>query len=230
MMVGARGESPTGRRRLRRRLHSTTMGERASYTLFKGVSEAAFHGALSKVAEKHAGHFELEPTKDWDSSCSIASWGGVHGLIVSHRCPPMVLSHIAGALGQRAWLQVRIQEGSLWDMTLYNGSMYIDNFSTLPEYWGDDDPLTVEWKKGRPALLALAWDVPIERIERYYRQWGMRIVDDDTFETILRGKAYETDQSEYGSIWQAHDFMRALGADPEGPWTRATFAISDRKQ
>jgi hypothetical protein len=202
------------------------MGEGATYTLFKGESETAFHAALDKVAREHGGHFALEPTDNWDDSCSVASWGGVHGLIAGDRRYPL-MHRIAWALKGRAWVQVRIQEGSLWDMSLHAGMLNIDNFSTLPEYWDDDDPLMVEWKKGRPELLALAWDVPIERIERYYRQWGMREVDEDAFETILRGKAYETDRSEYGSIWQAHDFMRALGADPEGPWTRGTLAVDD---
>lgn len=206
------------------------MGERATYRLFKGASEAAFHAALDNIAREDGGHFSLEPTDDWDNSCQVGSWGGVHGLIGADRRSPSLLCRIAGALGHRAWLHVRIQEGSLWDMTLYSGSLYIDNFSTLPEYWDDDDPLMVEWKKGRPELLALAWDVPLERIERYYRQWGMRIVDDDTFETVLRGKAYETDRSEYGSIWQAHDFMRALGAEAEGPWMRATLVAGDEKK
>jgi hypothetical protein len=43
----------------------------------------------------------------------------------------------------------------------------------------------------------------------------MKVIDEDTADTVLRGKAYESDQFEYSSIWQMNDFMRALGGlDP----------------
>lgn len=107
------------------------------------------------------------------------------------------------------WLEARIQEGSHWDYTLYYPGRPLDEFSTLPQYWDDDELLALS-KQGRPELLAKAWNVPRDTIDRYIRQWGMRQIDEDTYETILKGKAYPTDRFEYGQYDQLFDFLEKL--------------------
>jgi hypothetical protein len=108
---------------------------------------------------------------------------------------------------------VRIQEGSLWDYSLYDGASHIDNFSTLAEYW-DDNPEWIATQRGNPTLLARVWRIDQATVENYLKPWGFEL-DGDSFRTSLRGKAYPTDRHEYGDIWQMTDFLRALGAhDP----------------
>ena len=94
-------------------------------------------------------------------------------------------------------------------------SLHVDNFSTLPEYWGGD----LEWmatQRGKPELLARCWQIEQSKIENYLKPWGFELDEDEgVINTTLRGKAYPTDQYEYGDIWQMADFLRALGAhDP----------------
>ena len=52
----------------------------------------------------------------------------------------------------------------------------VDTFSTLPQYWDypeePDEKHLREWA-GKPKLLAELWQVPLERIERYFVNWGM---------------------------------------------------------
>jgi hypothetical protein len=91
----------------------------------------------------------------------------------------------------------------------------VDNFSTLPEYWGEG-PEWIETHRGNPELLARIWRVAQSTVENYLKPFGFELDEDEgVFNTLLRGKAYPTDQHEYGDIWQMTDFLRALGAhDP----------------
>lgn len=108
------------------------------------------------------------------------------------------------------WIEARIQEGSHWDYSLRYGSLHLDNFSTLPEYW-DDDPLLILAAKGRPELLAEAWQIPIEAINKYLVHWGMEENEEnETYDTKLTGKAYADDKAEYGDYEQMFDFLKKL--------------------
>jgi hypothetical protein len=190
------------------------MGERNSVFVFKGPTLDEFRDAMSLVVEQLGGRLE------WDARPSPAH-------------APVTTSHndnthaayihpkgyeIAMRMGTRLacpWINVRIQEGSLWDYSLYEANRSIDDFSTLPEYWNDD----VTWqatRRGNPELLANCWQIEQSRIENYLRPWGFKLdEDEEVFKALLRGKAYPTDRHEYGDIWQMTDFLRALGAhDP----------------
>lgn len=116
------------------------------------------------------------------------------------------------------WLEARIQEGSHWDYSLYRGARSLDEFSTLPQYWDEDDELLALSKEGRPKLLAKAWNVPHDSIDRYIRQWGMRYIDEDTYETILKGNAYPTDRFEYRQYDQLFDFLEKLHYTNSRTW------------
>lgn len=82
-----------------------------------------------------------------------------------------------------------------------------------PQYWesgeSTDDEIA-QWK-GNSELFAKVWDVPVERIRHYLVNWGYRNLDDGQFTFCLKGKAYSTDQFEYGNHEQFFDFLEAIG-------------------
>jgi hypothetical protein len=109
---------------------------------------------------------------------------------------------------------LRVQEGSHWDFTLFRGSKVIDDFSTLPQYWDPDDVRLQEAKKGHPEVVAKAWGIPFERVAKYMVNWGYIEPDEDgPYQILLRDKAYETDKYNYGDIWQSLDFLHAIGGN-----------------
>ena len=63
---------------------------------------------------------------------------------------------------------------------------------------------------GRPELLAVAWGVPLESIERYVLQWDMEDPNNESSVITRPGKAYPTDKFEYGDYNQLFDFLEKL--------------------
>jgi hypothetical protein len=209
------------------------VAERNSVFVFKGPSEEEFHRAMADtVAGLHGRldwHAHPEPMK---SSLLTSHNETVHAAYI-HLKGPEISKGVGAQLGI-PWMNLRIQEGTLWDYSLYEGNLHVDNFSTLPEYWDDDK----EWQstqRGRPEILARLLKIDQRVIENYLQPWGFMPIDDGMFETTLRGKAYPTDEFEYGDIWQINDFLRALGAhDPnfDSPHSIArglTFPPSKRR-
>lgn len=114
------------------------------------------------------------------------------------------------------WMQLDIVEEALWQYSLMRGAETVDEFSTLPQYWDhpkEPDASHVAELAGRPRLLAELWQVPLERIDRYFVNWGMQTDPDDSgvFNCVMEGKAYATDQHPYGECRQMFDFLTALG-------------------
>lgn len=126
-------------------------------------------------------------------------------------------TRLCAAVGARlrcVWMEARIQEGSHWDYALHRGAECISLFSALPEYW-DDDPTRIARWRGDPSILASAWGIPQERINRYLRAWGYVQIGDFTCDYLVKDKAYPDDQYSAGEYDQLWDFLRALGApDP----------------
>jgi hypothetical protein len=197
------------------------MAERLTLRVFKGPAKDAFRNAFEGVVTQHAGSVAWEDTSVEESGGFRASHNrDVHAVHLPYEesGADYLLCVKIGERLSIPWLELRVQEGSLWDYSLYSGSTHLDNFSTLPEYWGEDE----EWnatQQGNSRLLAEAWRLDQSRIERYVRYWGyVEDEDEGGFNTLLRGKAYRQDEHEYGDIWQMLDFLRALGAvDPMTP-------------
>lgn len=190
------------------------MGERNSVYVFKGPMKDEFREAIRSAVAELNGHL------DWDTHPDPM----VANLLTSHNeCIHAAYIHqkgyeIATHIGSRLaipWINVRIQEGSLWDYSLYDGESHIDNFSTYPEYW-DDDKMWIQTQRGKPELLARVWQIEQTRIDKYLMPWRYEsLVDGILLPSRRRSKAYPTDQYEHGDIWQMTDFLRALGAhDP----------------
>jgi hypothetical protein len=190
------------------------MGERNSVYVFKGPTHEKFRDTAVSVVGDLGGKLDWDIHPDpMDASMLTSHRNNVHGAYI-HKRGCDVAKAIGAELGI-PWINVRIQEGSLWDYSLFEGETLIDNFSTLPEYWGNGS----EWdatQRGNPRSLARVWRIDQESIENYLRPWGFAVDEEEgTFNTTLRGKAYPSDQCEYGDIWQMTDFLRALGAhDP----------------
>jgi len=116
-----------------------------------------------------------------------------------------------GGLHAGPWITIRAQEGDHWDYTLHHGKSVIDEFSVKPNYWDGDEPYDSKYdcKKGNPSILAVAWNIPVKRIERYLLNWE-QYPDEDA--RIARVKAYPGDNATHGDVFQVNDFARALGA------------------
>ena len=115
------------------------------------------------------------------------------------------------------WINLFLQENAFWEFSLRSGDQRLDRFSVTPQEW-DEDPDFVEARKGHPEILASVWDVPVERIERYMVNWnpGMAWSDEHQREVYgyqINGKAYPEDEHSYGNVWQAIDFIHALGGE-----------------
>lgn len=107
-------------------------------------------------------------------------------------------------------LHLRVQEGSLWDYTLFRGEAILDEYSTWPQYWGGGP---ADWRpyRGSAPTLAAAFGVDVRRIERYLRPWKMRIDKRSDFAICVdESKAYPDDEHPYGEWRQMYDLMRAL--------------------
>jgi hypothetical protein len=193
------------------------MSLRLRLRCFKGPSEEQFREVFAEQVERHGGavHWLRSKTKP-DEDLRTTHAGRVHTVYLPYLSgADYLICRLVGASLDVPWIETRIQEGSLWDYSLYSGPKHVDQFSTLPEYWEENDEQAAEKDLGDPGLLARLWDVPKERIERYLRHWGLEPLDDERYETKLRGKAYDSDKNEYGSIHQMFDFLSALGAvDP----------------
>lgn len=112
---------------------------------------------------------------------------------------------------------VLLQEKSFWELLVYLEDKCPIRFSTAPSEWGDYPP---DKYYGTPQDLARIWGVPAARIERYMVDWEPGEVWNKRLKMMSRtflkkGKAYPEDEYEYGSEWQAYDFIRAMGGDPE---------------
>jgi hypothetical protein len=191
------------------------MGERNSVFVFKGPTLEEFQTAFCEVVRQLGGRCVWDERPPAMKSLLLTSHKDrIHAAYIHWE-----EYKIASALGKRMkipWINVRIQEGSLWDYSLYQGSEKLDNFSTMPEYWDSNPEFLANWR-GNADVLANVWNIEKSRFENYMRPWYGGIDEDNCIvhNSELTGRAYPEDQFEFGDIWQMTDFLRALGAhDP----------------
>lgn len=193
------------------------MGIRLECHVFKGMPEFEFCQLLESTLREHGGNIEWNRPGEDREYCRMHHMNDVHCLHVSQFWHGRAFGESFATRFGCPWITARIQENSHWDFTTCNGAVRVSNFSTLPQYW-DESPEFISAYKGDPKAVAALWGVPVNRIERYMRNWGMTNIDDEegTYETVLKGKAYPTDKYEYSDICQITDFIRALcGIDIE---------------
>lgn len=192
------------------------MGERLTLGVYKGQSKQQFRSAVEAVVSSHGGRINWDtPPAPSDIDCRTSHTDDVHVIYLPYLggfeyllCRD-VAKHLACP-----WIELRAQEGSLWDLSAYRGDQLVDRFSVDPNYW-DESPAQLAAWIGHPNEVAKLWGIDVHTIERYMVNWKPQQVDDDSFEYARKGKANAHDEHEYGDIWQMYDFLRALGGrDP----------------
>lgn len=194
------------------------MGEWLTMRFYKGVPAATFRQGMEQAVRSLGGSIKWGLASEGKNDLRVHLGKSLQSLYLHpYADSDDLFCKELGRILAVPWIEVRIQDGDLWDYTLFQGSEMADNFGPWPEYWEDpEEPLFAQWKArlvGHPEVLARQWDIPIEEIERYVRQWNP--IDDPedeySFRFELEGKAYPTDQYEYGDCDQFYDFIRALG-------------------
>ena len=195
------------------------MSMRYTLRLFKGGSSTAFRNAMEQTAKSSNAVLIWNRVDDQDMR--LCHNDKVHTLYIPYRSGAD--DRFCEALGKHLalpWMELRIQDGALWDYALCDGVRGVDNFSTLPQYWDDienPDPDVLKGWKGNPQLLASLWVLPVRRIERYLVNWGCQRDPSRPrgYRHVLTGKAYPSDRAPYGDYEQFFDFLHALGrAEP----------------
>ena len=213
------------------------MGERYVICGFHDVDHDELLAAFEVATERVGGRFHQNmepPPPGWSPALSRAQGRNVAIVMQDFDGGYYLMSKaVAQSLGC-VWIQVRVQEGTLWDYSLYRGGELIDNYSSYPEYWDiEPDPEWLQQQRGSPRVLSEAWGVPQPRIERYLIQWKMGPLpghDPDDSYCLDKSKAYPEDQHPYGEWLQMYDFMRALGIpDPHRECRQHAIWLPERK-
>lgn len=144
------------------------MGLRLTLRVFKGPDKVEFRRVFAREAERHGGcvMWDRERAEN-EEDLRTTHRAEVHTVYLPYLrgSADWMLCRLVGAALGAPWIEARIQEGTLWDYSLYNGAKHVDQFSTLPEYWGDEE-MNLEEYRGDASLLAELWSVPVGRVER----------------------------------------------------------------
>ncbi len=190
------------------------MGTYLTLRIYKGASPEEFRANAEHAALAIGARLKWDIPGEGDNRFSLRSDAAVHTLFISHPDSDFVFCEELGRQSELPWIELRIQEGSLWDYTLYQGADVADHFSPWPEYWEDpEEAMFREYKTrwlGKPEILSRLWGVPVERLQRYLVQWVP-----DYLESISKKKAYPGDRFAYGDYNQFYDMLTTLGGrDP----------------
>lgn len=194
------------------------MGMRYSLQAYRCADIKVFQRALASVAKKHGGTFSATNAPK-DDKTTLRVGIGTNAIAVYY--PKAIFpfhKDLSLELDATPFMEARIQEGSHWDYGLYRGMQLLDQFSTYPQYWDDEeDPIGVLLVRGRPEMVSLVFGVPQERFIRYMRHWYADWdEDEEEFRTKLEGKAYPDDKSPYRNYEQLWDFLASLGIQDPG--------------
>lgn len=188
------------------------MGSRLSISVFKEPTKDQFLQTLEDVVDQYGGKvFWNKTDPSLGKDLRTAHRNNVHSAYIDYNSSvdyliPLAMSRVLKC----PWFSLRIQEGSHWEYSFFDADKHLDSFSTLPQYW-DGDKQRIAKRKGNPELISRAWNVPIDRIQNYLVNWGMVTLDDGSYTTILKDKAYDADQFDYGDCNQMEDFLNAIG-------------------
>jgi len=121
------------------------------------------------------------------------------------------------------WMDVRYQDGDVWDLTIYEGAEHKVTHSVNP--WAYQ--LKVEYVprhiKFRINRVCELWPEQADRIRRYLLPWRKPVSKLGRTRFIPRkGKAYKTDQFGYGNAEQISDFVAAFGLGAQSRWETVT--------
>lgn len=194
---------------------SFEMGERLQLRVYRGPTEAEFRRLAAEAARQHRGVITWDSPGDGDHDLRTAHRNRIHTVYLpSQGGVESAFCETIGELADCPWIELRIQEGTLWDYVLLKGLQLIDQFSVCPQYWDGgaifDESLRT-WQ-GNPETLSQLWEIPVGAVSRYLVNWGYNH-DEDSDMFGLNGRAYPSDEFEYGDYQQMWDFLRVLGGE-----------------
>jgi hypothetical protein len=192
------------------------MSTRLQLRLFRGGNAVSFREAVGQAASSLGGTVTWDQHGPGPSDLRFSTRGEVHSLYVPYQDAAFPFCREIGRILDCPWIEIRIQEGALWDYSLYRGNECIDMFSVAPEYWLEPADITEDYLRcwrGDPRKLATLWQLPLASVERYIVSWCLHTVDEDTYEFRLKGKAYPTDKYDYGNADQMYDILNTLGGE-----------------
>lgn len=99
---------------------------------------------------------------------------------------------------------LHIHDGDLWMIIAFENGEEVAWFNPIPDYWGETTAAEQRKWAGDPDTIARLAGIQPDRISRYLVSWN----DDGTMPS---GKAYDGDESDYGTDWQLTDFMARIG-------------------
>ena len=163
------------------------MAERNSVYVFKGPTIEQFRDAFYSVVEGLGGTLNWDTRPEPMGAKLLTSHNGnVHAAYI--KCDGYKVAMGIGSKLEMPWINVRIQEGALWDYSLYMADSHLDNFSTMPEYWEEDNDEWLATQRGNPNLLSECWQLDIASIENYLKPWGYEVDEDEgVINTLLQG-------------------------------------------
>ena len=190
-----------------------------TYRIFKSVS-------LEKLRAKVAANLALfEPGSSGHEMI-------VH-LFQGQECSAMLMGYLRREswlltpVGQQlgcVWMDVRYQDGDAWDLSAYEDAEHRVSHNVNPWAYDEEefvnaqyDQKAVDFRINRVCEL---WPEQAPRIRRHLLPWREPIVREGVTNFVARtGKAYETDEHEYGDANQVLDFLKQFGIDETKPTT-----------
>jgi hypothetical protein len=165
-----------------------------------------------RLAEKLKAHLNLFEPGTAGRQLKVTFWDGdgCSGFLLDPLWhTDMLLMTIPYQFGG-VWMDVRWQDGDWWDLTVYDGANHLVGHSVNP--WAHDDPVDLTHNEFRINRVCELWPRQSERIRPYLLPWREPQRRGKKTEWVPRtGKAYPSDEYEYGDADQIHDFAAAFG-------------------
>lgn len=204
-----------------------------SYTirLYKGCDKSAFEMSIETVVTSLGGIAQWYRADGNSSEFRTGSSESVQSLYVADHPNIVAIGSRIGAALKVPWIELRIQEGAIWDYSLYRGVDLLDEFSVCPQFWEgpDIEQATLQRFMGNSHLLASVWQIPVKQIDQYIVNWGFSYDVDDVgvFHYERSGLAYPDDKHRYGNYEQIFDFVKKLGG--KEPTTKHSLSFPGEK-
>lgn len=189
------------------------MGFSHTIHAFRYTDIERFKTALEQTADKHHGKFIPKQSSENPENELLVGLGPKAITLFYRRAIFPFMRDVTCALGGVPCMEARIQDGSHWDYSIFRGFEDLDQFSTFPQYWeNEEDPITLLANRGNPEMVSLLFDTPVARFEPYLKHWRSGW-DSETqsHKHKLKGKAFPSDRCEYGNCEQLWDFLDSIG-------------------
>lgn len=190
-----------------------------TYRIFKDV-------ALEKLRAKVAANLALFEPGSSGSEITIALFQG-------QGCSAMMMGYqkreewLLSPVGQQVgclWMDVRYQDGDAWDLTIYKDAEHQVSHHVNPWAWDEEEKVNKQYEQKhidyRINRVCELWPDQAPRIRRHLLPWREPVVQGGRTKFVERtGKAYETDEHEFGDAYQVLDFLKQFGIDETKPTT-----------